>query len=418
MISRRVRLQLVVFAAITLLGISYVGARYADLDRLVVDKTYVVKAMFRQSGGIFTGAEVTYRGVGVGRVSSLELTNKGVNVVLEINKDTARIPGDVRAVVADKSAVGEQYVDLQPQTDSGPYLHDGSQISVQHTSTPISTTKLLLDVNALVNSVNKTDLKTVVDELGTAFKGTGRDLSRIIDTSNSFLKAADENFGVTAALIKDSDRVLQTQIDSRSDIQTFARNLARLSDALVSSDKDLRRVIDRGSVAAKHLRRVISRNEKELGVLLNNVRTTNQIIVANLDGVRALFILYPYAVEGGFTVAAKNETGNYEANFGLVLTTDPKVCEGHGYRDKRLPEDRKEIPFDTTIRCSLPPSEALPRASKNAHYNRVSPLVGIYDGRTQTVTPPNARVAGAGPGSVALGKDSWKWLLLGPAATR
>ena len=38
------------------------------------------------------------------------------------------IPSDVVAVVANRSAIGEQYVDLQPQNDTGPYLRDGSTI--------------------------------------------------------------------------------------------------------------------------------------------------------------------------------------------------------------------------------------------------------------------------------------------------
>lgn len=425
MISRRVKLQLFVFVAITLLGISYVGAKYAQLDRLVVDKTYQVKAEFADSGGIFTGAEVTYRGVGIGKVSDLELTSDGVDVVLEIEKDSADVPSDVRAVVANKSAVGEQYVDLQPNSDGGPYLHNDSQIPVEETEIPISTTKLLVDVNKLVNSVDKQNLRTVVDELGTAFNGTGRDLARIIDTSNAFIEAADDNFDVTAALIRDSSTVLQTQVEAEDDISEFSKNLALLSDTLVDSDQDLRNLIDNGSETSKHLRQVIAENSEELGVLLNNVRTTNDILVANLDGTRALFILYPYVVEGGFTVAAKNDTGNYEANFGLVLEAqglgdrEPEVCENHGYRDKRLPENREEKPFETDIECSLPPSQAVPRASKNAQYQRNAPVVGVYDDKTKTVTPPEVRPSDvAVPDARKFGKDSWKWLLLGPTATK
>ena len=68
MITSRTKKQLLVFVVITLVGVSFVGARYAKLDRLFYDTTYPVTAHFSQSGGIFTGAEVTYRGVGVGRV--------------------------------------------------------------------------------------------------------------------------------------------------------------------------------------------------------------------------------------------------------------------------------------------------------------------------------------------------------------
>ena len=66
MISRTTRIQLFVFALITLLGISYVGAKYAQLDRLFTDETYTVSADLPDSGGIYVGAEVTYRGVSVG----------------------------------------------------------------------------------------------------------------------------------------------------------------------------------------------------------------------------------------------------------------------------------------------------------------------------------------------------------------
>ncbi len=47
-----------IFALITMVGVSFVGARYARLDRLVFDDSYSVVAHFAESGGIFAGAEV------------------------------------------------------------------------------------------------------------------------------------------------------------------------------------------------------------------------------------------------------------------------------------------------------------------------------------------------------------------------
>src|SRR6476661_2607896 len=113
MITARTKKQLLVFVFITLIGVSFVGARYAKLGRLFYNSDYTVNAEFAQSGGIFTGSEVTYRGVGVGRVSDMKLTSKGVDVVLSITKSEDKIPANTLAQVANKSAVGEQYVDLQ-----------------------------------------------------------------------------------------------------------------------------------------------------------------------------------------------------------------------------------------------------------------------------------------------------------------
>ncbi|HEX5770196.1 MAG TPA: MlaD family protein, partial [Nocardioidaceae bacterium] len=122
MISKRTKVQLVVFALITMVGVAYVGATYARLDRLLFDDSYRVVAHFEDSGGIFAGAGVSYRGVTVGQVGELEVTDQGVDVILEIDDDSAKIPLDTNALVANRSAVGEQYVDLLPNTDGGPYM--------------------------------------------------------------------------------------------------------------------------------------------------------------------------------------------------------------------------------------------------------------------------------------------------------
>ena len=62
-------------------------------DRLFYDSSYTVTAHFAQSGGIFTGAEVTYRGVGVGQVADMKLTDEGVDVLLVDRQQARQDPG-------------------------------------------------------------------------------------------------------------------------------------------------------------------------------------------------------------------------------------------------------------------------------------------------------------------------------------
>ena len=427
MISRTTRIQLLVFAVITLLGISYVGAKYAQLDRLLSDETYTVSAELADSGGIFVGAEVTYRGVPVGRVEGMRLTHDGVYADLGIEKGDDTIPADVVAVVANRSAIGEQYVDLQPRTEGAPYLHEGSQISRDRTRTPIPAQKLLVDLDQLVNSVDKNDLRTVIDELGTALQGTGPDLGRIIDTSNAFIESADANLGVTKDLIKNSRVALQTQLDSESAITSFSKNLHLFSNTLVSSDHDLRTVIDKGSQAARDVRALIADNEDAFSELVNNLVTTGEITSARVAGIRQILVLYPYVVEGGYTVVAKNpSTKLYDAHFGLVLTNDPPVCH-QGYDTKqRDPSDLSEVPMNEDARCTEPQARSNARGAQNAPaYGSPgkgrAPVVAQYDPATGRVTPtssvPGSNVHEMGGQQQLLGKDSWKWLLLGPLAT-
>ena len=118
MIRRSVKVQLVAFLLITLVTVSLLSARYVGLYDRVAGGQYVVSADFAESGGIFVGSEVSYRGVQVGRVERLRLGKDGVIVDARIQRGV-EIPKDTIAVVENRSAVGEQYLDFQPRSDKG-----------------------------------------------------------------------------------------------------------------------------------------------------------------------------------------------------------------------------------------------------------------------------------------------------------
>ena len=153
---------------------SYLGFKYVGLDRVILGSGYDVAADFKDSGGIFVNAEVTYRGVAVGRVSDMKLIDDGVRVVLTMEPGADKIPADTKAVVATRSAVGEQYVLLQPDDDKGPYLKDGSVIPKNRTSIPVPVEQLLLNMDKLVGSLDQKNLRIVVDELGPGVRRLGR----------------------------------------------------------------------------------------------------------------------------------------------------------------------------------------------------------------------------------------------------
>ena len=423
MISARTKKQLIAFVILTLLGVSFVGARYARLDRLIYDSSYKVNAHFEQSGGIFTGAEVTYRGVGIGQVSDMVLNRTGVNVVLDIDNKYDKIPADTLALVGNKSAVGEQYVELDPRKDNGPYLKDGSVIAPENTQVPVSTTELLTNAKGLVDSVSTSDLRTVVSELGAAFHGAGPDIAQIIDTSNQFIAAANANFDVTKALIRDGNTVLRTQSDKGSAIRSFARDLALFSGTVAAHDADLRTLIDNGSATVNELRTFLEDNQVQIGQLINNLVTTGEITVKHLKGIRQILILYPYAVAGGFTVAAKDSSGNYNARFGLVLTQGSDPCKnGYDPAETRSPLITTDKPMDMDAHCADGPSQSNARGSQNAPKrvgaNYRSP-VATYDlasGQLQwTGQSSQRKVAYDGGAAQLFGKDAWKWMLLQPA---
>ncbi|MCX6398112.1 MAG: MCE family protein [Propionibacteriales bacterium] len=244
----------------------------------------------------------------------------------------------------------------------------------------------------------------MITELGAGFMGTGDDLGQIIDTSNSFIQAANQNFDVTTALIRDGNTVLTTQAAKGSAIRSFARDLALFSGVVADNDDALRALIANGSATANELRTFLERNQVDLGSLINNLVTTGNVIVKHLPGIRQILVLYPYMVAGGFTVAAKNSEG-YNARFGFILTQNPAVCRaGYDPGERRTPLQTDDKAMDSDARCTEPASKSNARGAQNAP--RTSP-VATYDLDSGT-TGWNDRPA---PYAV---EDPWTALLVQP----
>jgi phospholipid/cholesterol/gamma-HCH transport system substrate-binding protein len=325
-IARRTKIQLIAFAMLAVVGMAFLGFKYVGLDRVILGGGYDVSADFSDSGGIFVNAEVTYRGIAVGRVSDMKLIDNGVRVVLRIDPNAAKIPAETKAVVANRSAVGEQYVDLRPDVDKGPYLTAGSVIPVTRTAIPIPVEQLLLDTDTLARSLNTDNLRTVVDELGKAFAGSGNDLGRLIDNGNLLLARAEQSVPQTQKLITDGETVLTTQVNNRSAIQQWAADLHQVTDTLVQIDPDLRGLVVNAPDAGAALQQLVDNAGPGLGSLVRNLDILNGVTIPRLQGVQQLLATYPDVVSGGYSVI-RDDGGQMRAHFGFVLNNgDPRAC--------------------------------------------------------------------------------------------
>lgn len=362
MITTFVRRQLIAFVAVALLGMAYVGVQYVGLDRYFGGGGYRVSMQLLSSGGIFSNAEVTYRGVPVGRAGDLTLTPEGVAVELIITDGAPPIPSSLTAVVANRSAVGEQYVDLRPDTDQGPFLRNGSVITSDRTQVPVPTEVLLTNVDQFVRSVPLGSLQTVVSELGQAFSGRGRDLQTLLDQGTLLNDAATQALPQTLALIKDGRTVLDTQNAQRTPIQDWAANLKLIAQQLQLSDPDIRRLITTGQATGAQVTAFLDTSAADLSQLVANLVTVTDVAVPRQTQLRTIFQVLPGIVAGGYTAVP----GDGLAHFGAVMAlNDPPVCtvgyEGTAQtvaaekaKDPNFDDTKSTIPLNTQAYCAEP----------------------------------------------------------------
>lgn len=409
MLTLAIRLKNIAFLVIAVLVLGFVGVRYADLGHLVgMRDHYRVRVQLTQTGGLFTHSNVTYRGVSVGRVGDIELTDDGVEAELRIDDDAPRIPADLEAVVASLSAVGEQYIDLRPASGDGPYLEDGAVIAQADTRVPAPVTDMLTSVDALASSVDLESLRTVVDEFGTALNGRGDDLQVLLDNGGDFVRAADEALPVNTRLLIEGETVLRTQIEHGQALKDFAGGARELADRLKSSDTDLRALIAAAPDAAGQLSGLLRDLDPAFGVVVANLLTTSQVAVTRQHGIEELLVRLPAVAAAGST--AVTDKG---ARFGLSVTFfKPLPCtDGYGDTVYRNGLDTSPAATNTKARCTSPPS-----SGKNVRGSANAPTGGPVPDPVRPGSLP-----GTGPGAGAGGKGDAAGLLPGalglPAVT-
>ena len=187
-LTDRLYLSAVGIVVVFLVAIAYLFA--AVLDQPLTERPVKVEVELEQTGGLFEGSVVTYRGVKVGKVTDIVPTDDGVTATIRLSAGTD-IPRDSIAKVRSLSPVGEQYLDFQPDDADGPFLESGDTIGAESTDLPESLSSTVVAMTSVLDQIDDKKLRIVLGELSTALAGTGDDIGRILDQGTDLLATLD-----------------------------------------------------------------------------------------------------------------------------------------------------------------------------------------------------------------------------------
>ena len=192
-LTRQILIQLTIFAvlAVTALGIMVFG--YMRLPAMLGIGQYNVILELPETGGLYERGNVTYRGSQVGIVEGVGLTDRGVEARLSLDSGV-EIPADLIASVRSQSAVGEQFVELVPQSGAGPVLRDGDVIPRDRARVPPDVNTVLELTNEGLRAIPQENLKTVIDESYLAVGGLGPELRRLVNGRPSWRSMPDRTW--------------------------------------------------------------------------------------------------------------------------------------------------------------------------------------------------------------------------------
>lgn len=245
--GRRVYINIVFFMFLFFLMVGWAVQSIISID--AIEKPYTLRADFVNAFGVGPNAEVTYRGVPHGLVTSVDRRPGGVRVNMKVKKDL-KLPEGSSAHVLRKSAIGEPYVDFEPPegfAGGGPYMKAGSVIPEDHTSVPLEFSELLRSASNLISSIPPEDVSTLLRELAIGLNDRADSLRTLTESGDQLSATLAAKSEALDRLMTNQTRLTKVVADHRGSLGDALTDLKLIADTLEKASGDTTVLLDRGS---------------------------------------------------------------------------------------------------------------------------------------------------------------------------
>ncbi len=255
MLTRFIKIQLILFAILTFIALIVLGWYYLRVPSLVGIGQYKLYADLPRSGGLYSTANVTYRGIHHrqgDRRSSPPSTGPGPTMSID---SQFKIPVDASANVHSVSAIGEQYLDLVSASDSEPVPGAGPAPSPRARCPARSALRWTPPTTSLA-VLPKEKIDALLTETSQAVGGLGPALQRLVDSTTAIASDFKDNLGPVNDIINNSTPILNSQVDSGDAISRWAANLNVITSQTAAQDQALRSGLQQAAPTADQLNQV------------------------------------------------------------------------------------------------------------------------------------------------------------------
>jgi len=228
-------------------------------------KGYRFKVPFREATQLAQEADVRISGVPVGKVKSIELERNGLNMAtVELEPRFAPLSSDARAILRQKTLLGETYVELTPGTPTAPKLEEGGTLRPSQ----VSPTVELDEIFRAFDEKTRRGLQAWQQTLAQAVEGRGQDLS--------------DAFGNLGPFADDTNELLKVLVSQEGAVQRLVRNTGVVFGALSERRGQLRGLITNANTV---FQTTADKNERlqETFVALPTFERESRVTLRRLD---------------------------------------------------------------------------------------------------------------------------------------
>jgi phospholipid/cholesterol/gamma-HCH transport system substrate-binding protein len=205
---------------------------------------YRVHVDFPEAANLATEADVRISGVPVGKVKAktVDTRHAATDVVLELDHQYAPIPKDTRAILRQKTLLGETYVELSPGSKSSGTIADGGRIASSHVAPTVELDEIF---RAFDPKTRLAFQRWMVDQ-GRAVANGGRDLNDALgnlapfaEDTSTVLQILDENSGDVRSLVRNTGDVFSALTERQGQLRGLITNSNRVFQTTAQRDRSL-----------------------------------------------------------------------------------------------------------------------------------------------------------------------------------
>ena len=209
---------------------------------------YRFQVSFQEAPTLATEADVRIAGVNVGKVKAKELDAGGARTLteLEIDDEYAPIPEDTRAILRQKTLLGETYVELTPGNPESGMLAEGDTLE----SSQVEQTVEIDEILRIFDPQTQNAFRRWTSESAEAIEGRSQDLNDALgnlpefaDSGSDVLGVLDQQETAVRQLIRNTGTVFAALNEREGALQELIVNSNNTFEATASEQEALAETI-------------------------------------------------------------------------------------------------------------------------------------------------------------------------------
>ena len=194
---------------------------------------YRFSVEFNQATELAPNAQVDIAGVTVGHVNSVGLDHRTglTRAVIQIDHQYVPRPADTRAILRQKTLLGETYVQLSAGDPNGPKLRDGATLPQGQVAESVQLDQILNTFSPKTRAAFQTWMQqggTALTNRGEQFNAAFAELYPFATNVNAVLAVLQRQRSATSTLLHDGGQVFSALSSSPAQLQGLVRNSNRL----------------------------------------------------------------------------------------------------------------------------------------------------------------------------------------------